>query len=280
MVYRSPEKKLQQQRRRRIWVALLLILCLIFFGGIIFILRLDFWQIKNIEVYGNKLVITEEILPIVKRKIEGECWLTVPCANRLFFSTEISRRDILAKFLVIKNVIVNVSGQTLQITVEERQPQDLWCNEGAISMDCYFMDSTGYIFVAAPYFSTGFLIWNGGLDSDIIESGDTTQVLGQQVLDPDRFQNWRWFADRFVTEIAELKQIQISDDLEIVFDLYNNLKIIFYRDGDLDEIWQTLQLLRREKYLDDQTIAYIDLSFIKNNQVFYCRRGEVCETNF
>ncbi len=275
MAYCSPEKKNKQSRKYKILFCLIMILLLIILVGLIYLLRLDFWQIKEIKVSNNKLVIAEEIIPLAQKKMRGSCWPLIPCTNKLFFSTEELKVDILNNFLVIKDVWVVIAGNVLQIKIEEREPQDLWCQEKDDNFDCFFLDQTGLIFAESPYFSTGYLIWTGTSRLSISE-----KLLGQQILDQDKFTELRNWVSRFVNEFGRIKTLHITDNLELVLELVNGLKIIIYYDDNLDNVWKTVKLLSDNNYLNNQNLAYIDLSYIANNQVFYCNQDEICQNNF
>ncbi len=87
-----------------------------------------------------------------------------------------SKSALLEKYKRIENVDLSTRGQTLTVSIKEREPAYLWC-EGNLSVDadtehaqkCYFADKTGYIFANAPQFSgDAFFIYAGLIEEDPI----------------------------------------------------------------------------------------------------------------
>lgn len=284
------KKKKQKILKQKILIFLALFV-FVFFGLSLF----SKWEqinIKTVNIYGNKVIETEEISKVVYEALDGKYLYLFPKSNSLIYPSNAIKSNLSEKFKRIKNISISLDTkdiQTLNINLGERSPNYIWCGESiAIKTDvlnsndastsslednaCYFVDESGYIFDTAPYFSGDvYFKFYGPLQN--IDSPP-----GNYFLRPD-----------FV-RTAEFKNI--LDQMELKPSVYNTLadgeaeiylssligkslgpKIIFKSDADYMKLSENLQAaLNAEPLKTDikkkyNTLKYIDLRF--DNKVYY-----------
>jgi cell division septal protein FtsQ len=161
-VLNSPRLSELKKHRQRVVLEKILIGLLgflaIFFSAV-YLSGLNSLNINNIEISGNKVVDTEAIKTIVKQQLAGKYLWFFPKTNILLYPENSIKNALQNKFTRLKDINLSLKNNNiLQISVDERTPEYLWCGEnlpslGGGSEQCYFMDENGYIFDEAPYFS-------------------------------------------------------------------------------------------------------------------------------
>ena len=115
--------------------------------GIVFLMRLDFWKIKEIKVGETERVNKVTVSEIAKKQIDGMYWKIFPKNNLLIYPKEAIKKEILNMEPVALAVKVNANlDHTLKINVKERLATALWCKK---TEECYFVDETGIVFAPA-----------------------------------------------------------------------------------------------------------------------------------
>jgi len=165
-------KYIKKKRRRFIArVLFVLVLVAIIVGTFSFVLRLSSLRIERIEVTGNTAVTQKEIIDIAKADMVGSYYSLFPKDGVLFYPRDRIQNDIHDNLARIDNVSVETKNwNTLVIAVAERKPYALWCTGKPMDdNDCYFMDSTGFVYAKSPSFSGNvFFRYYGG---DVVGAG-------------------------------------------------------------------------------------------------------------
>lgn len=134
----------------------------ILFVGFVFLSRIEKWNINNIEITGNNIVDTSLIASAVESNLKGAYIWFIPKTNILLYPKESITANLEKSFSRLKNISIQTkSSQTIGVSVEERNAKYTWCGEIPPSQKdlspqndlCYFMDTEGYVFDSAPYFS-------------------------------------------------------------------------------------------------------------------------------
>ncbi len=132
----------------------------LFVLGISFSFRINKFIINEIRVSGNIVVDTKSIEDVVRSDMNGYYAWIFPKTNFVIYPKNKILRDLSQKYKRLKNISLNVVNfKTLEISVKEYDGKYLWCGNVVPELDnqteqnCYFMDSNGYIFDKAPFFS-------------------------------------------------------------------------------------------------------------------------------
>lgn len=213
--------------------------------------QLEAVTITTINVHGNDIVSVEELTDIAQKEIDGDYFHLFSRSNILLFSENSIAASIYNSYKRIKKVTVGRNNiNTIYITVEERSPYGLWCEE-----NCYFLDNLGYIFAEAPEF-TGNVFFTYLIP---IESNP----IGIQVLPEKEFTEIGLLLNSF--RDLGLDPINLSlegNDYEVL--LEDESKIMFSRDQDLAEVSDSLTSVLGEI---DGLLEYIDFRF--GSKVYY-----------
>jgi len=162
-IFNSPRLLQLRKHRQKIFqnrIFLRFAMFLIIFIGLAFLSRLPGFNIRDVEVVGNKVIDSKTIEAIAGEEIDGNYLWFFPKTNILFFP----KNNIIE---TLNNRIARLSGinltikdnKILEISVTEREAKYLWCgatpteSKNDDDPQCYFLDKDGYIFDKAPYFS-------------------------------------------------------------------------------------------------------------------------------
>ncbi|KKU81298.1 MAG: hypothetical protein UY07_C0021G0003 [Parcubacteria group bacterium GW2011_GWA1_47_8] len=164
-------------------VALLVFLFFVTGGGIS---QHESFKITQVDVIGNSTIDREDIVDVIKEKLQGNYYFVYARDNSSLFPRREIEAGLVEKFPRIQNVVVHkMDAHTIVAQVTERKPFALWCGKDAdgrgldtkrrrgdtgrerfLLADCWFLDETGFIFDRAPTFSEGvYLEIYGPLES-------------------------------------------------------------------------------------------------------------------
>lgn len=262
----STEFHEKRERQRKIRLGAIILLVLIIIIGPILLLRIKSFLISTIQISGSEVTASEDLEAIVAHDLSGNYLWVIPRSSAVLYPGNRIKNDILADIPRISNVDVSLSNaHSLSIVVRERTPFALYCKQIADiknPSDCYFLDTSGYIFSIAPAFSGGvYMVYS----SDPIL--DTP--LRQQFVPSGNFRNLTNF-------IANLSHIPLSPKIFVAktdeYDLLlpSGTTIMWKPAQDLDAVYSNLSTFLTDPSLDKSTVGnllYIDLRF--DDKVFY-----------
>jgi hypothetical protein len=245
--------------------------------GLTYLSRSEKFNISTVEVFGNKVIDGEQIKAVVENNMSGYYLWLFPKSNFLLYPKTRIERDLQMQFRRLKDISFNVVGRkSLEVKLNEREGKYLWCGvdlpQDMSTTECYFMDSSGYIFDNAPYFSGDIYFKFFGPVSD------TTTPIGN-TFEPSLFGSLTTFKDSLAALGVKPSTIYLSPDGEIDLYMSSNIsipnapKIIFKVDSNLEKIIENLQAaldtepLKTDFVKKYKTLQYIDLSF--GNKVYY-----------
>ncbi|MFA5934863.1 MAG: hypothetical protein WC827_03205 [Candidatus Paceibacterota bacterium] len=248
-------------------IGVIFIFSLFFISLFVLFLTTDKIKIKNIVINGNSSVSTEEITKIVREVLDEKYLLIIPTDNFFLLQRFEIPEETLINFKKIKVVDVSLYGfDTLKISVIERVSESFWCfGSPEDSKDCYFMDSSGFIFAQAPSFTNNILIKYYGLISK-------ADPVGENYFSSDKFEKIKYF-------ISELKKMGFDpesffaiNEHQYEISLSGGAKIVFDDKEDLLENLLKLKTLIGNDYIktDKDSISkinHIDLRY--GNKVHY-----------
>lgn len=258
--YNKASSRIAERRRKRHFAGLVLKIGLpiIFLIGVIWCLRADFLQIKNIEVLGAETVSAEEIKATALSRTLGNRFFVIPKTNILFLNKEKLVAFLLSEFPRLEKVEINKQYFSKNIVLEilERGADFLWCNN---SEGCFYMNRSGLIFEKGENDGSRF----------VFKGGVTGEPIMQSFATPDKIQNYLGFVEKFKDIGIETTYINIESSDKGV--LRTSMGEIFFspEEADLALVAQNVLLLIDEinSKNPNSTFEYIDARF--GNKMFY-----------
>lgn len=262
--------------------------------------RLGRMNISEIKIVGNKITDAEKLKAEVEKQIAGKYFWFFPKTNILLYPQETIKTELQNKFKRIKDINLSIkparttgivqsggNNKTLEIFLSERTASYTWCGakvpeallpsegskaSGGEGQKCYFMDSDGYIFDEAPYFSGDVYFKFYGL-FDL----NTDNPLGFY-FSKQNFKQLISFRD--ILADIRLKPVALrivnNEDAEIILlkgvRAATEPKIIFKMNANIQNIAENLQAALNTEPLQSKfknkysSLQYIDLRF--NNKVY------------
>lgn len=256
---KSSSRIAKRNNARRVFGLILKIgLPIIFLVGIIFILRADFLQIKDIVVLGAETVSAENLKATVQNQTLGNRFFIIPRTNILFLSKDKLVDTLLTTFPRLEKVEINKQyfSKRIVLKVLEREADFLWCTS---SEGCFYMNRSGLIFEKGEDDGSKF-IFKGSVTGDPIMQSFATQ---------DKIQNYLGFVEKFKEFGIEATYINIESSDKGV--LGTSMGEIFFSptEVDLALVAQNVLLLIDEikSKNPNAVFEYIDARF--GNKMFY-----------
>lgn len=260
----------RKRRRLRILLGILVLAPLILTATGAYISRLPNLSIERVYVYGNVAVSTEDILSLIRVKLDGNYLYAFPRHNVLLYPKDDIASSILERFPRLATASIGFRDfQSISIEVTERRSLGIWCgNSPEEKGDCYFLDGEGLLFAKAPKFSGNvFLEYYGHISS--------STPLRANFLSKEELQRTKYL----LHELERLELVARSfyargeTTREIKFG--SGGKVIFESTKDYGSMLRDLEaLLQSEPFkgFDRNSFAldYIDLRL--GNKVFYKKR--------
>jgi hypothetical protein len=286
---RLDTSRLAKKRRKRMITRAIFYgvsaLCLILL--VIWFFHNQNFKINDIEVRGNILVSSADVVNLVKKEISGDYLWVFPKNNSFIYPRSAIKGALLQNFKRLKDVKVGLipfSGVGIDVT--ERQPYALWCRsedgpppaKGLVRASkeaCYFLDQGGLIYAEAPVFSgDAYFRYYGRFSStspsSLLSSFDP---VGSQFMDEARFKEVGFFIKSLETIGVKAKKFtyQFDGDYEVAID--NGARLLLTDKVSFGEELDNLTALLNDPNLKVSnpgflnSVDYIDLRF--GNKIFY-----------
>ena len=230
------------------------------FGAVgVAFLRLDFFQLHDIEVRGAQTVNASQIREEVEAVMPYR-FLFIPTENALLIPRQEIVERIQKRFVGVRTATIRqpfFDADRIILEIQEREPSAVWCKENA---DCYFVDREGIAFLeASTNHSFAQILVSTPLDISL-----GSQVAEQEQLEPvlDFYEavSQGNFAERMGFSIVSLTS-QPAEKLEALAS--EGWTLIFTAQEDL--FWQATKAraaLQEKVSKDDRTrLEYIDVRF-------------------
>lgn len=279
---RIAQIKRKKRKILKVKIIFFVFIFLLLLTGLIFLSRWPRLNIDKIQVKGNKIVEVELIEKIVQEELVGKYFWVFPKTNFIIYPQNKLENELKNKLKRIKKVFINDRNiKTLEISVEEYDGKYLYCgttfneysNELSPIEECYFLDSSGYIFDQAPYFSGEvYFKFFGPINSK-------NEIAIGNYFEENNFA-------KIITFIEQIKQMDLkpvafllNESGEGNISLSSNLalpfapKIIFKMDADFDKLAEnlhgaiTVDPLKTNLLEKYGSLQYIDLRY--GNKVYY-----------
>ncbi len=257
-------KKIRARRKRWLAFGLVVILFLVI---LVFLSRLEYFQIKEVKIVGAQVVSTETVQDVIRDVISGKYLWFVPKSNAIIFPEGLVESILLRKFPRLSSIDLSLEGlERLVASVVEREPFALYCEALAPSEveGCYFLDESGFIFDEAPIFSEGVYL---------VYSYETplTDPLGREFLPREVFKGLEAFINSFSSLGFEPVAVVVGER-DLAVSTSRGAKLLIRRGGNLG-----LTLSNLEAFLKDESIQaqadflerVTELDLRTENKVFY-----------
>ncbi|MFA5841936.1 MAG: hypothetical protein WC835_03195 [Candidatus Paceibacterota bacterium] len=269
----TARKKRQTEFNKKIAVAAAAIFVIL--GCVIYYLHRPEVNISKVEVNGAAVLKPALIENAILDELVGKYFYLVPKSSYFFYPKNLILSKLRDSFKRIENISLEHKGFTgLVVNISERRERYLWCGPDLIlelepGNECYFIDSGGYVFSGAPFYSGNlFLEFYGPLSS-----GDNASPVGGVVLPEDWFGKIISFRNALLSSGFEVIKILSKEDGDYELFLLGGGKILVSSKNDLDKNIEYLkpalltEPLRTKLEIERGNLDYLDLRF--GNKVFY-----------
>jgi len=256
--FRKPhriKKKTSIFKNKLFWLG---ILTLVFIGTILyFLIFSSFFQIKEIEIYGNEKVPAEELQKEIGLLILKKFW---KISSRSIFLASLNKikENLFEKFPQIANLnLKRKFPNFLILEIEERKPEAVWCSNSF----CFFIDEEGIIFEEISEIPLNYL--------KIKELREKKLELGEKVLEKEILDSIKTIETKFKENLKiDIEEFIIASEERLNVKTFEGWEIYFNLKEDIN--WQITKLglvLEKEIPLEKRgNLEYIDLRF---DRVYY-----------
>lgn len=268
-----------RQKRKKIFYRKCVIFSLFFISLVVGLSYFSGYHtivINEVEIEGNNITNTDKIKSVVSDTINGRYLYLFKKSNIFIYPKDEIINNLEKKFPRIKEIEIKAENFTsLKISIKEREGSMLWCGEKFIEdsdEECFFINSDGYIFDKAPFFSGNiyFKFYSSLDDSE-------SSPLGNTSLGHDQILEILSFVGGLEDLSFEPAMIDLSDtESQIIYLKRDSLKlpqIIFKHDNNKEEIINNLaSSMEQEIFVNEirgkyESLDYIDLRY--KNKVIY-----------
>lgn len=278
---KSPKYIQKRKKRRLMAVSISILISIIVILSFIILIKIPFFQIKNIEVNGVSTIDKENIKKEIQEKISGNYLYLIPKSNFLFYPKNQIEDAILANFKKIKDLNIDIHNfSNLILGINERTPEVIVCDGFKESEDdntCYFSDINGYVFERMTDATSTSTIHTTTYFKYYINSTTNPVSIGNTFIDTARFSDFQKFNTEIKNSDIVATGILINEDGN--YELYiknidESIAVVYFDQRETLE--KTLSnLLIFWKNANNKKIGldhmpnfdYIDLRF--GNNVFY-----------
>lgn len=255
------------KRRASIYGALIVVILVV----LAYVSRLDAFRLREIIISGNKVAESAQIETVVRSELSGNYLFVFPKGNFLLYPRNHIETVLTETFPRLLSATVSRDKRdTLQIVVEEFEPESLWCGMTQISEtdseNCLFLDTHGYAFSEAPRFSGDiYFKWHGDPTGDGL-------MLRERYLAKEEFDRLVRLKDTLVPIVRPISLLADADG-GYTFYLASGTEIRVRAQNDFDTIFgnltaalsvEPLKSAATERFAN---VAYIDLRY--DNKVYY-----------
>lgn len=261
-------------------IIIFLFVVLLIFTGLVFLSNWKEINIQNVQISGNKVILTEDIEKIVLNNLQGKYLYIIPKSNGLLYPKKRILDQINANHKRIKEINIDTHDfKTLEITLTENTAKYTWCGETPaptaedILQKCYFMNDEGYVFDTAPYFSGNVYLKFYG----VVKTTEHSPI--GYYFAPKKFNNLIKFYETLTAMNLDTDFFYLKDNGDTEIHLYKDTSaterpVIFYKtDDNIDHVIENLKSsvfvdpLKSRIEKEYPSLLYIDLRF--DNKVYY-----------
>lgn len=253
-----------------LWLLILLVLAV----ASSFLFRLEKLNIREVVVSGNKVTEGEALKNVVADITDGYYFFLFPKTSVFLYPKGQIKKELGNQFKRLNDIKMSVGEEgVLKITLSEREALYTWCGESVLITEvskCYFLDSSGYVFDEAPYFSGEvYFKFFGSLRGAAGPLGSYFSV--------NDFPSLVFLKNTLEAMELDPVSLEVSgEDISILLSRRNSAvgpEIILKADADFEKVIENLDsALSTEPLLTDfknkySSLEYLDLRF--GNKVYF-----------
>ena len=263
---------------------ILLVLALLIWGGVYISERPEF-AIRDVLVVGVKTVSQEIVEGVASSLIKDKnVFLFFPLDSKFFYPEKKIISTIKNNFPRISTVEVYLKNNFLVLDLEEREPKYLLCDQPELvdTKNCWYVDSSGFVFDYAPSFS-GHPFFEFYLEDEpkikngeyFLENSVFLNIVSFKNSVGELFKNDNRFGGSKLVDALIYKNGDVS--FSVLDKNKSSWKIIFDLDDGTDatvvkDLFKNLQTAMLSSFFDTDLsggglIDYVDLRI--NDKVFY-----------
>lgn len=256
-------KKKSILKNKFFWISVLILLVL---GACFyFLLFSSFFQIKEINVSGNKKVPSENIKELVSEESNKKIFF-LDSRNIFLINLKETSRKLLEKFPKIDQVnLKRKFPATIEVEIKERVAKGIWCQ----TETCFRLDKKGIIFEGAVVAEGELIIRSENEKTDIF--------LGKEIVKESSVEAILEI-QKSLSEQIEIKEFIISlDEKKLTIKVEEGWEAYFNLEESVSEQVFNLDLVLKEKIPPEErrNLEYIDLRF--GNRVYFKHKDESAE---
>lgn len=269
------------RRKRKRQHAIAVVLFFLFIGlvvGLSYLSKYPKFVISSIKVEGTHIIDAQAVESLVVQDISGNYIYLFKKANTFIIPEGKLKSDILNKFQRTEKLEIKREGfRGLTITISERSGSYLWCgasvpkDKASEGDNCYFLNTDGYIFDTAPYFSGDVYF------KFYVPLGEGVEPMGAHVLPPEIFKNIITLVDGITALGLHPVSVVMNDEnqyeLNLVHSATSTPKILFNKENVIQTILANFTAAFNKTEFKSEVMGkynilnYIDLRF--KNKVLY-----------
>lgn len=247
----NAKKKKSMLKSKLFWFAVFFFIVM---GGTFYLFFLSsVFEIKEINISGNKKISTQEIRNIIEEKINEKKLLFI---SKNFFLTDFQgAKQIIEEFPAAAGVILKRKfPNKVIVNVEERIPVGIWCQSDD---NCYYIDEEGVIFEKTKY------------KRELVINSKKEIIFGQRIIEKESIKDILKIHNELKGLKLNIQDFNILDQGEKLVADINGWEIYFNLLENASNQLFNLKLLLKEKIPLEQrdNLEYIDLRF--GSRVFY-----------
>ena len=237
------------------------------FAGIVAFFRMPYLQIEKIEISGNSLINSDDLIEKVKAKLEGKYLGLFPKANIFIIPKKKILAEMPQKFKRIKNITLDKKYfGAIAVKLEERSNAALYCEKE----DCAYADENGFVFEKAPYFSGAVFLklidqrnLNDGENSKTVEG-----FLGSNLIEESEFKKILEFAALADKIDGGIEKVVLKKENIYEFYVKKDWRIILNDKNEPKRAYLNLITVLESNIKDKRTkLDYLDLRL--GNKIYF-----------
>lgn len=281
------QNRIKRKRKIILWKFLAILFAVIFVvGGAAWGLSRPALRIARVEVTGNSVLETDEIVSLIREEISGKYFFLFPKDSIMLYPKERIENGLRDSFKRILSIKLTAQGLTaLSVTIEERKPFSLWCGETLPQVNikgdapCYFTDETGFIFAEAPRFGDNVYVALYGpiYETALSTSSPNAIPIGSMFLPISEFKIINSFRDLLGRIGLGVNTIAAMDAGDFTLILREGGKILVNKKQDPMGLVSDIESAFRAELGDPgdpnarKRVEYIDARFA--NKIFFKKRS-------
>ncbi len=263
---RSAKRK-QERKKKFIFSSAIFTAVFVVFAVVVsFGLRIERFQIKSVRIEGESVVSPAKITALVESILDAKYLLLFSQRNTFLYPSKTIAAAITQNFERVLSAEPDVTeDNVLVVHVADREPHAIWCGSVKVpgASDCYFIDTEGRIFAAAPYFSgTAFIKYYGVV---------TGEPIGAYLLPAQNFIDLEAFVFSLRGLSLEPQDVVLGAAADEIY-FRGGSKIIFKTHDAYAALFESLKTVLgsiafKNAASSTKPFEYIDLRF--QNRIFY-----------